>query len=327
MKKTLLAVVFFCLPAVAQQQLPAVRCFFQNGVVNGGQAYWGNSVTHDNIASPPTIEVIPAYQKLGNNATIFDGSVIHIGTPCLLTSVTYYTGPWPNVDPYQHHFICRGTGGTNLQGSTDATVTPTVARPCAPGDVPTAYVNTYDVGLYCVSNTAGECVYGRLYCNVGPLPYYVAGPAQLRLATFNCKQAPVALPEGDYAVMMATNCDQGSVAAAGGAGAISGVGGGKCLTGWGESAPFGGGGGPGNTFNYGSEIYAWKYFTFPPGPWSTFRGHCLLYDPLHDNSIGLPPTLTAYDNGGCKLVDTGQVKLAPAGQAPHTIGFTWWSMQ
>ncbi len=46
----------------------------------------------------------------------------------------------------------------------------------------------------------------------------------------------------------------------------------------------------------------------------------------HDNTVGLPRSLTAYDNGGCLMVNTGQVKIAPSGQAPHTIGFTWWSI-
>ncbi len=305
--------------------LPTVSCFFQNGVVNGGRSYWGNSVTHDNVAVPSPSEVIAAYQNYGNNATIFDGPVVHIGTPCLLTSVTYFTGPSPNTDPYQQHFVCQGTGATNQQGATVTTTLPVVAGPCALGDVAVAYTNTYDVGLYCVSNTAGECIYGQLYCNVGPIPYNVAAPAPLRLATFNCKQGTVALPEGDYGVMMATNCDTGSVAAAGGVGATAGGGDKPCLTGMGESGPFGGGGLNG-TFTYGSEIYAWKYFTFNAGQWDQRRGHCLLYDPLHDNTIGLPPSLTAYDNGGCSMVNTGQVKIAPAGQAPHTIGFTWWSM-
>ena len=305
--------------------LPTVSCFFQNGVVNAGQSYLGNSVTHDNIAVPSSSEVIAAYQNYGNNATIFDGPVVHIGTPCLLTSVTYFTGRSPNTDPYQQHFVCQGTGATNQQGATVTTTLPVVAGPCALGDVAVAYTNIYDVGLYCVSNTAGECIYGQLYCNVGPIPYNVAAPSPLRLATFNCKQGTVALPEGDYGVMMATNCDTGSVAAAGGVGATAGGGDKPCLTGMGESGPFGGGGLNG-TFNYGSEIYAWKYFTFNAGQFDQRRGHCLLYDPLHDNTIGLPPSLTAYDNGGCSMVNTGQVKIAPAGQAPHMIGFTWWSM-
>jgi hypothetical protein len=305
--------------------LPTVSCFFQNGVVNAGQSYLGNSVTHDNIFAPSPSEVIAAYQNYGNNATIFDGPVVHIGTPCLLTSVTYFTGPSTNTDPYQQHFVCHGTGATNQQGATVTTTLPVVAGPCAVGDVAVAYTNTYDVGLYCVSNTAGECSYGQLYCNVGPIPYNVAAPSPLRLATLNCKQGTVTLPEGDYGVMMATNCDTGSVAAAGGVGAMAGGGDKPCLTGMGESSPFGTGGLNG-TFNYGSEIYAWKYFTFTAGQFDQRRGHCLLYDPLHDNSIGLPPSLTAYDNGGCSMVNTGQVKSAPAGQAPHAIGFTWWSM-
>lgn len=323
MKKITLLVLLCGLPASAQS---TVRCFFQNGVVNGGQVYWGNAVTHNNPARPPASAVIPAYRNYGNNAAIFDGPVIHIGTPCLLTSVTYETGLKPDTDPYHQHFICRGSGATNLQGATVTTVLPAVAGPCASGDTPVPYLNTYDVGLYCVSNTAGECIYGQLYCNVGPLPYYVAAPAPNRLATFNCKQGAVALPVGDYAVAMATNCDDGSVAGPAGVGAQPGFGDTYCLTGMGESAPFGYDAVKNGTFIYGPEIYAWKYFVFPWGGWkTTIDGHCLLYDPLHDNSIGLPPTLTAYDQGGCNMVDLGHVRNVPVGEAPHTIGFTWWS--
>jgi uncharacterized protein YjdB len=314
------------LTVIPVNNLPTVSCFFQNGVVNGGQAYWGNSVTHDNIFSPRPSEVVPAYQHYGNNAVIFDGPVVHIGTPCVLTSVTYFTGLSPNTDPYQQHFICQGTGATNGQGATVTTTQPVTAGPCAAGDVAVAYTNTYDVGLYCVSNSAGACVYGQLYCNVGPIPYNVAAPGPSRLATFNCKQGVVALPAGDYGVMMATNCDTGSVAGPNGVGASASGGDKPCLTGMGESGPFGGGA-LNNAFQYGSQIYAWKYFTFSPGQWDNRGGHCLLYDPLHDNTIGLPPNLMAYDNGGCSMVNNGQVKIAPSGQAPHTIGFTWWSTQ
>jgi uncharacterized protein YjdB len=313
------------LTVIPVNNLPTVGCFFQNGVVNGGQSYWGNSVTHDNIFSPRPSEVIPAYQHYGNNALIFDGPVVHIGTPCTLTSVTYFTGPDPNTDTYKQHFICQGTGATSGQGATVTTTQPVTAGPCAAGDVAVAYTNTYDVGLYCVSNSAGGCVYGQLYCNVGPIPYNVAAPAPLRLATFNCNQSAVALPVGDYGVMMATNCDTGSVAGAGGVGASAGTGGKPCLTGMGESAPFGGGA-LNNAFQSGSQLYAWKYFVFTGTQWDQRGGNCLLYDPLHDNTIGLPPSLTAYDNGGCSMVNTGHVKVAPSGQAPHTIGFTWWSM-
>jgi hypothetical protein len=314
------------LTVIPAANLPSVSCFFQNGVVNGGQSYWGNSVTHNNVFLPRSTEVIPPYQHYGNNGAIFDGPVVHIGTPCVLTSVTYFTGISPNTDPYQQHFVCQGTGTTNGQGATVTTTQPVTAGPCAAGDTAVAYTNTYDVGLYCVSNSQGECVYGQLYCNVGPVPYNVAAPSPLRLATFNCNQGAVVLPIGDYGVMMATNCDTGSTAAPGGAGASDGGGDQPCLTGMGESGPFGIGGSNG-AFQYGSQIYAWKYFTFIAGIWDTHGGHCLLYDPLHNNGIGLPPNLTSYDNGTCSMVHNGQVRLAPSGQAPHTLGFTWWSTQ
>ncbi len=314
------------LTVIPVSNLPAVSCFFQNGVVNGGQSYWGNGVTHNNTFSPSSSEVVPAYQHYGNNAVIFDGPVVHIGTPCVLTSVTYFTGISPNTDPYQQHFICQGTGATNGQGTTVTATQPVTAGPCAAGDVAVAYTNTYDVGLYCVSNGQGECVYGQLYCNVGPIPYNVAAPAPLRLATFNCNQGAVVLPPGDYGVMMATNCDTGSVAGPGGLGASDGGGAQPCLTGMGEAGPFGTGA-LNSAFQYGAQIYGWKYFTFINGQWDKHEGHCLLYDPQHNNSIGLPPSLTSYDNSGCSMVDNGRVKLAPSGQAPHTLGFTWWSTQ
>src|SRR5262249_23172091 len=107
--------------------LPSVSCFFQNGVANGGQSYWGNSVTHNNVYTPWSSEVIPAYQHYGNNAAIFDGPVVHIGTPCVVTSVTYFTGISPNTDPYQQHFVCQGTGATNGQGATVTTTQPVTA--------------------------------------------------------------------------------------------------------------------------------------------------------------------------------------------------------
>jgi hypothetical protein len=126
--------------------------------------------------------------------------------------------------------------------------------------------------------------------------------------------------------MMATNCDNGSVAASGGVGATAGSGDKPCLAGMGEGGNFGGGALNG-AFQYGPQLYASKYFSFNAGQYDVRGGHCLLYDPLHDNTIGLPPNLTSYDNGGCSMVNRGQVAINPSGQAPHTIGFTWWSTQ
>jgi hypothetical protein len=307
--------------------LPSVRCFFQNGVTNLAQSYWGNSVTHDNTHLAQSAET--TYAQYGNNAMIFDGPVVHIGTPCRLTSVTYLSGPTPNTDPYQLHFVCAGIGTTNHQGDTNATKPATAGGNCATGDSDytcagnaSGCTNMYDVGLYCVST---DCGYGQLYCNIGPVPYNVASPSPESIVTFNCTQGAVALAVGDYGVMMGTNCDNGSVPAANGVGATDGVGGTNCLTGEGEGGPFGYGG-KGLTYQSATQIYAWKYFTFSANTAAPQGGHCLIFDPKHDNTIGVPASLTSYDPGGCSLVHSAVV-LSPTGQAPHALGFTWWSNQ
>lgn len=311
--------------------LPSVRCFFQNGVTNLTQSYWGNSVTHDNTHLAQSSET--TYAQYGNNAMLFDGPVVHIGTTCRLTSVTYMSGPSPNTDPYHLHFVCKGTGGTNNQGDTNATKPAIAGGNCVSGDSDYTCVgdtsgctNMYDVGLYCVSTTTGECVYGQLYCNIGPTPYNVASPSAQAIVTFNCTQGVVALPVGDYGVMMGTNCDNGSIPAPNGVGATDGTGDSNCLTGKGEGGPFGYGGKSGGTYQSTTQIYSWKYFVFPANTAPPSGGHCLIFDPRHDNTIGVPSSLTSYDSGGCSLVHTA-VALSPSGQAPHSLGFTWWSNQ
>ena len=346
-----LCLVFPILLTSAMAQSTSVRCFYQNGVTNGSQSYWGNGVTHDNTFAPSS-EVQSQFHKYGNNSFISDGPVFHVDSPCVLTSVSYKAGPNPNVDPYKQHFVCcctasqgctstgacrSGSGPLNWQGDTDTSVLPAQSgNHCTAPDSDTAFINTYDVGLYCASPTAsGRCTYGQLYCSVGPVPYSVASPSPSTIVTFDCIQDGtqhfVVLPPGDYLVNMATNCDSGSVPAAGGLGATAGGGSLRCLTGLGEGGPFGGGAGtlPG-TFKNVTQLYGWKYFVFPKNTGQPKGGHCLLYDPFHDNTLGLPPTLTAYDDGNCKLVDTlvngsNGVTLNPQGQAPHTLGFTWWS--
>jgi hypothetical protein len=41
--------------------------------------------------------------------------------------------------------------------------------------------------------------------------------------------------------------------------------------------------------------------------------HCMLYDPNHDNSIGLPSSYMVYDNNGCNRVNGGKFN-------PNTTG-------
>jgi hypothetical protein len=54
-----------------------------------------------------------------------------------------------------------------------------------------------------------------------------------------------------------------------------------------------------------------------------------LYDPLHDNTIGLPNALTSYDVGGqngCSAVNNGHsVRPRFHGLKPHILNFVIWS--
>jgi len=117
-------------------------------------------------------------------------------------------------------------------------------------------------------------------------------------------------------------------------GAISAKGDKRCLQARGEGNGYGAGG-KGSGWVGGTQLFATKDFVTALDPVnSKFHADCLLFDPYHDNSIGLPgeslsfpPTLAAYDSGGCTYVNnarTGIAPLTPFGQAPHMIDFAIW---
>jgi len=183
--------------------------------------------------------------------------------------------------------------------------------------------NTYDVGLYCIGG--GDCVYGQLYAETGPLdiPHFFRScdlygppcysvPGQKRYqVNLPFKDGPTTLPSGNYAVGMATNCDDGT-------GGGSGGGNGKCGLGLGEGGGTGENGTTNGTVKSGTQLLVFKYATQIPNT------RCLLYDANHDNLLGLPPTLTSYDAGGCTGVNKGKVEPRLAVQAPHILNYAIW---
>lgn len=116
-------------------------------------------------------------------------------------------------------------------------------------------------------------------------------------------------------------------------GASSGGGGGKCAMARGEGGSYGTGGTPGGGWRGTTQLLAFKDFVTILDA-NMYPADCLLFDPYHDNSIGLPgespnfpSTLAAYDSGGCAYADNPNKSispLAPFGQAPHMIDFAIW---
>lgn len=103
-------------------------------------------------------------------------------------------------------------------------------------------------------------------------------------------------------------------------GATPGGGGGKCAQAMGEGNGYGAGG------SGGGWVGATQLFSFKVFVTDHYHADCLLYDPYHDNTVGLPDALAAYDSStkGCTYVDnpnTGIDPLSPYGQAPHLVDF------
>jgi hypothetical protein len=92
-------------------------------------------------------------------------------------------------------------GGTFAgQGDTVVGTPATAGGLCGAGSHDVAYVNTYDIGVYC---EGGGCTYGKLYASTGPIPYsqwYSVGSQKIGMQFL--KQGPVVLPSGVYGILM-----------------------------------------------------------------------------------------------------------------------------
>ena len=312
------------------QPAGSLPCFFQTSWNVGTQSYLGNSTTHDSKNNP-----IATYNGLGSNYFIFDGPVFYVGTPCKTTTISFLVS---NVDPLGFHYICQGgkaDNGLSCTSVSGTTVSPNPAACTAGGSCKESekISNTYDLGLYCAGG--GQCTYGKLYaetlspvtglplpvsdffhdCAHYPQPCYTrTGHQPEYRVDLDFVGGATILPTGEYAIGMATNCDNGH-----------GRGGNDCGLGKGEGGPKAYNGGFGSdVVGAGTELLTFKYFTSDQN-----ATKCLLYDPLHDNTIGLPPALTSYDVGGqngCTAINNGHsVRPRVRGLKPHVLNFVIWS--
>lgn len=280
------------------------QCFITTGWNTGSSSYVGNATTHS--------------EKNGTNFIIFDGVAFHLESSCVTTKLAFVV---TQTDAYHNHYVCQGgpagaNNGASCNACTGASCQPSTTV-CMGGAVCSAPIpNTYDVGLYCMGG--GSCQFGKLYAHVGPLDYATffdctdhptqcttVGQSQRYLLTLNWQGGAVSLPTGDYAVGMATSCDDGRQLVAGrGQGDI------YCGAGAGEGGPYGYTGfssNPDGAFKVGTTMMAYKYFTQ-----SVTKLNCMTYDDVNgligDVGPGSPCNFSAIpQNGG--------------GQAPHILNY------
>jgi hypothetical protein len=157
---------------------------------------------------------------------------------------------------------------------------------------------------------------GKLYAHVGPLDYATFfdcanhpvqcatfGQSKRYINTLSWQGGTVLLPDGDYAVGMATSCDDGRQTVAG-----RGLGDITCGAGAGEGGPFGYTNNA-QAVSAGTSLMAYKYFT-GNGPTG-----CLTYDDVNgligDIGPGSPCNFSTIPSNG-------------KGQAPHIINYVFY---
>src|SRR5258706_11945307 len=277
------------------QPAGSLPCFFQTSWNVGTQSYLGNSITHDPKNNP-----IAIYNGPGSNYFIFDGPLFYVGTPCKTTTISFLVS---NGDPLGFHYICQGgkaDNGLSCTSVSGTTVSPNPAACTTGGSCKESekISNTYDLGLYCVGG--GQCVYGKLYaetlspvtglllpasdffhdCAHYPQPCYTrTGHQPEYRVDLDFVGGATILPTGEYAIGMATNCDNGH-----------GRGGGDCGLGKGEGGPKAYNGGFGtDVVGAGPERLAFKHFTSDQNDMN-----CLFYDLWLVITTDLPPDLISY---------------------------------
>lgn len=292
--------------AVSSAPIP---CFYLTSATTGSSSYLGNSITHSEVN--------------GNNYFIFDGPAFYVATTCTTAQLAFLV---TIVDGYKNHYVCQGGSPPANNGASCTTCTGSACSPITSGvctggaSCSAALPNTYDVGLYCIGG--GDCIFGQLYAHVGPLtvhdffdcahhPTQCATFGQLAtryVLTLNWQAGPTTLPTGNYAIGMATSCDDGTQPIRG-----RGVGDTKCGAGAGEGGPYGYNGFSGNNpdgrFKAGTQPLPFKYFTESPNN-SAIR--CLTYNDV----TGLPA-----DIGLGSPCNFSSIPLNGAGQAPHILNF------
>ena len=278
------------------------ECFYRTSWNTGGVSYLGNAITHS--------------EKTGKNYFIFDGPAFYVSSPCTTSNLAFVVG---QVDIYKNHYSCQGGPPTSNNGASCTSCTGTSCQPisnvCSGGASCSAPLpNTYDVGIYCIGG--GTCNFGQLYAHVGPLgvtQFFDCAnhPTQCAITRYLAMgeryvlklpwvSGPVVLPTGNYALGMATSCDDGRQLIAGrGSGDIG------CGAGLGEGGPYGYTNSIYGRVNAGTQLMAFKYFTQ--------NMPCLVYDEVS----GIPANI-----GPGSPCNYSRIPVNGAGQAPHILNFS-----
>jgi hypothetical protein len=316
--KTLVIFLFSVASALAQvasvqgpcSDAGVIPCFYTTSWNTGSSSYVGNAMTHSEIN--------------GNNYFIFDGPAFYVATTCTSSKVAFLV---TMVDGYKSHYVCQGgapplaNNGASCTTCTGATCGPITTGVCRGGaSCSNALPNTYDVGVYCIGG--GNCIFGQLYAHVGALAVYdffdcahhatqcatFGQVANRYILTLDWKTGPTILPTGNYAIGMATSCDDGRQPVRG-----RGYGDTKCGAGAGEGGPYGyngyGGSNPDGRFKAGTQLLPFKYFTEAP---NTPSIRCLTYNDV----TGLPDNI-----GVGSACNFSSIPVNGAGQAPHILNF------
>ena len=281
------------------------QCFFTTSWNTGSSSYVGNAITH--------------HERTGKNYFIFDGPAFYVANACVTTRVAFVV---TQTDAYKNHYVCQGGPPTANNGASCTSCVGTSCQPlpaaCKGGAVCSNPIpNTYDVGIYCVGG--GACQMGKLYAHVGALDHATffdcahhptqcatVGQSQRYILTLSWKDGATLLPTGNYAIGMATSCDDGRQLVAG-----RGYGDIRCGAGAGEGGPYGTdgfyNGNPDGAVRAGTSLMAYKYFTG-----TIPQTVCLTYD----DSNGL-----IGDIGPGSPCNFSAIPVNGAGQAPHILNF------
>lgn len=308
MKMTRLLAALLLLMTSASLVHGQSQCFLTTGASTGAASYLGNSITHS--------------EKNGQNYFIFDGPAFTVVNSCITKQIAFFVS---EVDGYRNHYVCEGGGVGANNGASCTTCTAAVCSPittgvCTNGAVCSQPIpNTYDIAIYCIG---GPCHFGKMYAHVGAMDvntFFDCAHHGGECATFGQLQkqyvlrlawqgGSVVLDPGNYAIGMATSCDDGKQAIKG-----RGFGDTHCATGLGEGGPYGydgmgfGSSSPSNAlgrFKAGTQLMPTKYFTQ--------EQPCLVYD----NQRGLPS-----DIGPGSPCNFSKIPTNGAGQAPHILTF------
>jgi len=259
----------------------------------------------------------------GGTATMYDNNY-DVGLYCIGGSCTFGE-LYAHIGPIDYDQFAVGVNSFSWQEGSSVTLP----------------VGTYAVGMgtNCDSGSvAGQA--GTVSTSGNAIVNWVSGPYFDTSGSWNGTYIYIGDPTYQYQISTVNGSTQltltGNInemssvpyvqGASAGAGGRSGGAENSCMNAMGEGGGYGSGG-SGTGWGSTTQLLSFKDFTNQLDSRShAYHASCLLYDPYHDGSIGLPSPLDAYDSStqGCTYVDdatTGISPLSPNGQAPHMIDF------